>query len=281
MRGDGPSTDETFSTQAEQPSDSSCSWMRRWPSTGSATAAAAASRSRRAVCSASTSGSIVRTNDRQVAAAVGIHWYGRPYATHQEMVCTVMVSATKVGRQGPRVVLNPAQPNENALSMICSAQQLELSKPSMLHHAILCAPCIICSVTKPWIASPTSYSGCTYTHSAANALITARLASSWRPNPGDVTRNELFLSAASSGAFAFPAAGDGDGEDDGCAARLAATPMVSPATLLCLLKIPCTAGTRALVLRYRYGGTAGYETSGCGGWLSPPALPGSNTFLER
>jgi hypothetical protein len=62
---------------------------------------------------------------------------------------------------------------------------------------------------------------------------------------------------------------------------LAATPMVSPAALLCLLKIPCTAGTRALVLRYRCWGTAGYETSGCGGWLSPPALPGSNTFLGR
>lgn len=142
------STLDTLETQAAQPSvlkrkcnavvvaacrSISCCWHH----------------SRQAVWRASASGISVSTVARVVAAAVGAHCHGRGYATTHASACTVTVSATKVGRSGPSVVLNPAHPNEKALSMICSAQQEEDSNPSSDHQAILCAATIICSLSQP------------------------------------------------------------------------------------------------------------------------------------
>eukprot|EP00979_Chaetoceros_neogracilis_P007152 scaffold1494_cov290-Chaetoceros_neogracile.AAC.7 len=46
-----------------------------------------------------------------------------------------MVNATKVGLSGPSTALNPAQPKDKALSIICRAQHDEERSPRRDHHA--------------------------------------------------------------------------------------------------------------------------------------------------
>ena len=57
-----------------------------------------------------------------------------------------MVNPTKIGRTGPKIVLNPAHPNDNAFSNICMAQHEDDSKPRRDHHAIVSAMSIMYSL---------------------------------------------------------------------------------------------------------------------------------------
>ena len=50
--------------------------------------------------------------------------------------CMEIATAMKYGRGGPRTVLKPAHPIENAFSMICSRQHEEDSKPATVHSPV-------------------------------------------------------------------------------------------------------------------------------------------------
>ena len=145
----------------------------------------------RRIAAFSASGRKVRHTVRAVEVMAGRSGVASATTACHMRIWSVSASAMKYGRAGPRIVLKPAHPIENAFSMSCSRQHEEDKRPTTVQRPVRTKRA---SYKGYHAAAPERASGLCDTSNAATAHVVAAIAncgakeglqmrcSSWTPN---------------------------------------------------------------------------------------------------